>query len=226
MRPDGHPWLKPLRRPSRAAVALGRPLGRRSTPSSGWRGRACTRSPWGRCTPASSSPGHFRFQCHGEEVLHLEIHLGYQHRGRGGAAAGAAPPAGAWRSPSRSPATPRSATRSPTARRSRRWPGVEVPLAAQVLRGVALELERLANHVGDLGALCGDVGYLPGASWFGRLRGEFLNLLLELSGNRFGRGLLVPGGVRFDARRRAAAATSWPSGSTRAERDLRAPPPS
>jgi Ni,Fe-hydrogenase III large subunit len=52
--------------------------------------------------------------------------------------------------------------------------------------------------VGDLGALCGDVAYLPGASWFGRLRGEFLNLLMDLTGNRFGRGLVVPGGVRFD----------------------------
>jgi Ni,Fe-hydrogenase III large subunit len=66
-----------------------------------------------------------------------------------------------------------------------------------VLRGVALELERLSNHVGDLGAVCNDVGYLPGASFYGRLRGEFLNLLVELSGNRVGRGLLRPGGVRF-----------------------------
>jgi Ni,Fe-hydrogenase III large subunit len=66
-----------------------------------------------------------------------------------------------------------------------------------VLRGVALEVERLSNHVGDLGAICGDVGYLPGASFYGRLRGEFLNLLVELSGNRLGRGLLLPGGVRF-----------------------------
>ncbi|MBI5868069.1 MAG: hydrogenase, partial [candidate division Zixibacteria bacterium] len=76
--------------------------------------------------------------------------------------------------------------------------GIEPPLHAQVLRGIALELERLSNHVGDLGALCNDVGYLPGASWMGRLRGEFLNLLMELSGSRFGRGFVVPGGVRFD----------------------------
>jgi Ni,Fe-hydrogenase III large subunit len=65
------------------------------------------------------------------------------------------------------------------------------------VRGIALELERLANHVGDMGALCNDIGYLPGASWFGRLRGEFLNMLCTLCGNRFGRGLIVPGGVRF-----------------------------
>jgi Ni,Fe-hydrogenase III large subunit len=75
--------------------------------------------------------------------------------------------------------------------------GASPPIAAASLRGIALELERLANHVGDLGALCGDVAYLPGASYFGRLRGNFLNLLMELAGNRYGRGLLSVGGVRF-----------------------------
>src|SRR5207302_6074764 len=76
--------------------------------------------------------------------------------------------------------------------------GARVPLRAQAIRGIALELERISNHLGDLGALCNDVGYLPGSAFFGRMRGDFLNLLTEISGNRFGRGLLVPGGVRFD----------------------------
>src|SRR5690606_14384506 len=66
------------------------------------------------------------------------------------------------------------------------------------IRAIALELERLANHVGDLGALCSDVAFLPGASYLGRLRGEFLNLTLDICGNRFGRNLLRPGGVCFD----------------------------
>src|SRR5262249_6792060 len=69
---------------------------------------------------------------------------------------------------------------------------------AQSVRGVALELERMANHLGDLGALAGDIAFAPGAAYFGRMRGECLNLLLELSGNRFGRGLVRPGGVGFD----------------------------
>src|SRR6185295_12094427 len=67
-----------------------------------------------------------------------------------------------------------------------------------VIRGIALELERLANHTGDLGALAGDVGYLPTLSFCGRLRGDFLNMSAALCGNRFGRGLIRPGGIAFD----------------------------
>jgi Ni,Fe-hydrogenase III large subunit len=69
---------------------------------------------------------------------------------------------------------------------------------AQSIRGIALELERLANHIGDLGAMAGDVAFQPAAAFFGRLRGDCLNLLMTLSGNRYGRGLIRPGGVAFD----------------------------
>jgi Ni,Fe-hydrogenase III large subunit len=72
---------------------------------------------------------------------------------------------------------------------------VGVASGAIIVRSLALELERLANHVGDLGALSGDVAFNPPAAYFGRMRGEFLNLLLLLSGNRFGKSLVVPGGI-------------------------------
>ena len=54
----------------------------------------------------------------------------------------------------------------------------------------------MANHVGDLGALAGDVAFLQTQAFCGRIRGEYLNMTAHLAGNRFGRGAIVPGGLR------------------------------
>ncbi|MBW2459709.1 MAG: hydrogenase, partial [Deltaproteobacteria bacterium] len=67
--------------------------------------------------------------------------------------------------------------------------------SARILRTIGLELERVANHTGDLGALSGDVAFLPPANYCGRMRGDFLNMSLWLCGSRFGKGLVCPGGV-------------------------------
>jgi Ni,Fe-hydrogenase III large subunit len=142
-------------------------------------------------------PGHFRFQCHGEHVFHLEISLGYQHRGVERALVGGPSKRSLhYAETLAGDTTIGHATAYCQALES--LAGCRVPARAQVLRGIALELERLANHVGDLGALAADVGYLPTAAFCGRLRGDFLNATALVCGNRFGRSFIRPGGVGFD----------------------------
>jgi Ni,Fe-hydrogenase III large subunit len=142
-------------------------------------------------------PGHFRFQCHGEEVFHLEISLGYQHRGIERQTIGGPHPA--------TPYMMEAAAGDTTVGHMQAHcmtlealSGCAPPARAEALRGIALELERLANHCGDLGAIAGDVGYLPTASFCGRIRGDILNMTAALCGSRFGRGLVRPGGAGFD----------------------------
>ena len=190
--PEGHPWLKPLRRHSDLE---GDPS--RAHPFFAVAGAGVHEVAVGPVHAGIIEPGHFRFQCHGEEVLSLEIQLGYQHRGAERLIERSAP---ARRMVVAESIAGDTVIGHATAHAMviEALGGADVPLRAEALRAVALELERLANHVGDLGGLCTDVAYLPGAAYFGRIRGEFLNLLLELSGNRYGRGLVRAGGVRFD----------------------------
>jgi len=142
-------------------------------------------------------PGHFRFNCIGERVLHLEIQLGYQHRG----VENLLHTVGAKRLPILAESIAGDTTIGHSlcmAQAVESLTSVQPDIGAKIIRTIALELERLANHIGDLGALSGDVAFLPPANYFGRLRGDFLNLSLLVCGNRFGKGLVRPGGVRFD----------------------------
>ncbi len=198
--PLGHPNLKPVRRhpPDHAAApALVAGFDREAYPFFRIDGQDVHEVAVGPVHAGIIEPGHFRFQAHGEEVLHLEIMLGYQHRGverlletisrdravlvaesiAGDTVIGHA---GVYCSTIEALARARKTPR------------------AQAIRGIALELERLANHIGDLGAIAGDIAYQPAAAYFGRMRGECLNILMALSGNRYGRGLVRPGGTQFD----------------------------
>ncbi|MBI3891153.1 MAG: NADH-quinone oxidoreductase subunit C [Candidatus Wallbacteria bacterium] len=198
LRPEGHPWLKPLRRNLALEDAPPARAPRREAFADFHRtaGDGVHEVAVGPVHAGVIEPGHFRFQCRGERVMHLEIRLGYQHRGAEALLRDAAPVRRLAVAESIAGDTAIGHSLAHCALREA-LAGVEPPLEAQRLRGVGLELERIANHVGDLGALCGDIGFLPGSAWFGRMRGDFLNMLMLISGNRFGRGLVKPGGVRF-----------------------------
>lgn len=190
--PEGHPWLKPVRQSLGGAPAL-RDFFRVD-------GREVHEVAVGPVHAGVIEAGHFRFQCAGEEVLHLEIGHGYQHRGIERALIGGPHRVTMSQMEAASgDATMGHATAYALAMEA--LAGGEAPLRAQWLRTIALELERLANHTGDLGALANDVAFLPTASACGRIRGDFLNLTALLCGNRFGRGLVRPGGCRFDLER-------------------------
>lgn len=208
--PVGHPWLKPLRYHRNY----------RDTPDL-WEGISSMPIPGGysfyrlgqeethevAVGPVHAGiiePGHFRFQCHGEEILNLEIQLGYQHRG-------------IEKMMEQVPLSQAELLSESIAGDTvighamaycniiESLSDTELSPRAEAIRAIALELERLSNHVGDLGGLSTDIGFLPAAAYFGRLRGEFLNLLMELSGNRYGRSLCRPGGVLFDLDREMIA---------------------
>jgi Ni,Fe-hydrogenase III large subunit len=135
-------------------------------------------------------PGHFRFMCNGEQILHLEIQLGYQHRGiehlflkktkliqrtilaesiAGDSAIGHTS-AFAFLLESMS----------------------DTKVSREVLfsRTLAQEVERIAIHTGDLSAICTDIAYQLGSSVFGRLRTPIINFFQEWCGNRLAKGLI------------------------------------
>ncbi|GAB4304045.1 MAG: NADH-quinone oxidoreductase subunit C [Desulfuromonadia bacterium] len=207
---DAHPWFKPVRFHESYGDrdAWGRPRG--VHPRVGVmeyyrvEGEEIHEVAVGPVHAGIIEPGHFRFQCHGEVVFHLEISLGYQHRGVEPRLAGVPT--------HRSAAVAETIAGDTTIGHTVAWAMVLESLSrrrisprAEVIRGVALELERLANHTGDLGAIAGDVGYLPTASFCGRIRGDFLNMTALICGSRFGRGLVRPGGVLFDLEPERAA---------------------
>ena len=142
-------------------------------------------------------PGHFRFSIVGEKVLRLEERLGYTHKGiekrfedfavaeghkLAGRISGDSTVAYSWAYCQAAEALSQTA----------------VPARAKWLRALLLERERVANHLGDLGALGNDAGFGFALAHFMRLKEDWLRLNHDLFGHRFARDCIVPGGVAID----------------------------
>lgn len=142
-------------------------------------------------------PGHFRFSVVGEKVLRLEQRLGYVHKGieqrmtqlspvqahqLAGRVSGDSTVAYAW--------AYCMALESASS--------CDVPDRASSLRALMLERERVANHLGDLGALGNDAAFAFGLAQFSRLREDWLRLSKEVFGHRLMMDCVVPGGVAMD----------------------------
>ena len=201
--PEGHPWLKPVRFHKSyvgSHDAWNRKKDENIKPSVmdffQVEGEQIHEVAVGPVHAGIIEPGHFRFQCHGENVLNLEISLGYQHRGIEHALINNPDKKTLYYMQTIAGDTTIGHTTA-YCHLIESLSNNQVSPGAQSLRGIALELERLANHTGDLGALAGDIGYLPTSSFCGRIRGDFLNLTALICGNRFGRGLISPGGVNY-----------------------------
>lgn len=183
-----HPWLKPIRFQGQEQAAMN------AYPFYKIEGKEVHEVAVGPIHAGVIEPGSFRFMCLGERVHHLEVHHGYQHRGAEGQLLKGDPRGLA----------PLVETISGDTSVAHAWAycaaleklaGVELDTQADVARAVALELERVAMHLSGVSGMAGDVGFLQGATTYGRLRTTAINTTMRLCGSRFGRGALRPGGV-------------------------------
>ncbi|EMK13040.1 hypothetical protein LEP1GSC046_2527 [Leptospira kirschneri serovar Bim str. 1051] len=141
-------------------------------------------------------PGHFRFIVKGEEIRNLDIRLGFQKRGLIDLIKGKGPKD----SMSYAEAISGDSTISYAIAFSRIFEeaqNIAVPQELDFARLVFLELERVATHIGDMGAIAGDIGYYPLQGVCSLQRGIPLGVMEALTGNRFGRGALSPGKIFF-----------------------------
>jgi len=189
--PERHPWLRPVRTASTWR--------RDGKPYSFYRieSEEVHEVGVGPVHAGVIEPGHFRFQCHGEEILHLEIQLGYQHRGIEELLP--------KQKQSQQLVVVESIAGDSVIAHTTAFcsalealAGVAPSLREQAVRGVAAELERVAMHLATLSGIATDIGFALPAAAFGGLRTAVINLTASICGSRFGRGWIIPGGVRFD----------------------------
>ena len=193
IKPENHPWLKPLRK----GIAG---IEKNATPYEffSMSGDEIHEVGVGPIHAGIIEPGYFRFSCHGEKVYHLEIKLGFQHRGIEELFIKNNNPV-YFEKLSESIAGDTVIGHSLTfVNAVESLAGISVSYRVRLIRAIALELERIAIHLGDLSALSNDIAYLTGNAVFGALRTKVINTTMAVCGNRFGRDLIKIGGVNFD----------------------------
>jgi Ni,Fe-hydrogenase III large subunit len=142
-------------------------------------------------------PGHFRFTASGETVVRLEQRLGYVHKGIDGLMTGANLARGVQLA-GRTSGDSTVAYAYAFSRAAEVALGLAVPDRAVFLRALLAELERLANHLGDIGAICNDASFALMHAHCGVLRENVLRAAGTAFGHRLMRDIIVPGGVSRD----------------------------
>jgi Ni,Fe-hydrogenase III large subunit len=188
--PMNHPWLRPVRKQN---------IIRGNEPYQFYKleGEEVHEVAVGPIHAGVIEPGHFRFQCHGETVYNLEISLGYQHRGVEKLILDASPDQKIIIAESVAGDTTIGHTHA-HCNAMESLSQTQLGLRAEVMRAIAAELERVAMHLSGLGGIANDIGFALVASSYGRLRTLAINSIALMCGSRFGRGLFLYGGVRFD----------------------------
>jgi Ni,Fe-hydrogenase III large subunit len=142
-------------------------------------------------------PGHFRFSVVGDTVLNLELRHFYTHKGTEARFEGIPVPSGVMLSESVS-GDNCFAHAVAYCQAVENGFGISVPPRGRALRLIGLELERMMAHIGDVGALCGDVAFVVPAAYTARLKESLLLASAAVAGTRFWRGLACPGGMIRD----------------------------
>lgn len=142
-------------------------------------------------------PGHFNFAVAGEPILYLQLRMFYTHKGTEKQFEQLAVNRAVYLAESISGDSSFSHGTA-FCQAIERASGIEIPARAKRMRTILLELERLYNHVGDIGAIANDVGFAVANYHASRLREFILAVNEELSGSRLLRGVVCPGGLRHD----------------------------
>lgn len=205
--PDRRPWLDHHR------WGVRHPLGDQSEPMTqhppyGFlpaEGESLHQIPVGPVHAGIIEPGHFRFTASGETVVRLEERLGYVHKGIEGLMAGADLDQ-ASKLAGRTSGDSTVAYQLAFARAIESALALEVPQRAHWLRALMAELERLANHLGNIGAVCNDAAFALMHAQCGILREQVLRASDACFGHRLMRDRIVPGGVVNDVAQGGMAA--------------------